>query len=960
MQCQNAKPMKADNDFKMILGGKNLLYSADISKSGFSLLICGPPGSGKTTLGLYLLHRMYNDLHAMKEESKAIILSLVENERQIGALCALYNFKFNGQGKPAYLAGARFTGDIIPDLKKIASRTEGGLKKGDLLMVDGVSILDSQGFNRKAMLDFVDQIKADRLTAILIAEEYRAHEDIFLQYAADGIIKLDVAPIFNYRRIHIAKLRFHEHPLGTHVFKFKAENDAVKKADGGILFYPSIECLIKGKTQNNHEISKKYKEKGLHSGVEGFNDIVQRGGSGSFKVGEQVLLIGPSNTNKFLFGVQFLEAAEAEEQSVCVSFLRSFDDVKKVFKELSQKDDSKKLCWCLNFNPTDLVIEEMLGGVHNLLQECQSSVTRLFVDGISALRCLFENDEKFHWFLLSFIRLLKKFTNLTALVSYYTPRVFASYSEMDIPAAEHFSTVVAFNFQEQHNKLVPGIVVLQSPSKICDKSLKVPIINSHGRYAVDLNAGWARVGMLGGAREQVKEERPFLKLFFQNRSEESVISKFIDDFATRYPGDQVFKIVPKHNPKPDHWSFSVYAGAGHSNTKLVALRKYIVDMLREKNVLMEVPASIIKHHHNRFNEGFLWKDATAPALGSTVMIPFYADVGVLVFQNNLLKLLIDIDNDPIPQSYEDIISLITKFNELRSKEKTMKHLFVIPNTVYDIQNFVSFFFELCWSFGWDFPNSDSIKDNETVCAALFDWIGEDGFFKKAIALLRKLIRRGKNGAIPNPNQGGHYHESVFSRRWFSKIHLLPNDAKKRSDSGKYSIEFGIHPLPGIDEKGQMPGISNVDLYAIGIIRGALAPETGWMLVDSLFEIPVDVERVKQKRGLPIDRDAFSTNLVQNTLGERPDPPSTWKDYYSDQDKIFADYKNVINTIVNGKDTGNLRYRRTCDIPRFYELEETLGKELRRFFADPPENDQKIIEDIKRKIEEIYLGKLRFW
>jgi hypothetical protein len=98
---------------------------------------------------------------------------------------------------------------------------------------------------------------------------------------------------------------------------------------------------------------------------------------------------------------------------------------------------------------------------------------------------------------------------------------------------------VGFNFQEQYNRLVPGIVILKSRAKKFDASLKVPQV-LEGRYAIDHKAGWPRVGLLGGEREQVREEKPFVKLFFENPYEAEVLRAPFVDFADRYPAGNIF------------------------------------------------------------------------------------------------------------------------------------------------------------------------------------------------------------------------------------------------------------------------------------------------------------------------------------------------------------------------------------------------------------------------------------
>ncbi|MGH9346021.1 MAG: hypothetical protein ACRD26_02035, partial [Vicinamibacterales bacterium] len=691
--------------------------------------------------------------------------------------------------------------------------------------------------------------------------------------------------------------------------------------------------------------------RGLHSGVPGFDEMIRHDG-GPFSVGDQVLLLGPAGSGKFEFGTQFIAAAAPGERALCVSFLRSVDRLADRLAILSCEDDTR--CECLHLNAAEMVLEEMLAALDNLLGEREDVTTRLFLHGLSTLRYRFADETEYESFVRSVMTLIAAFPNVTVLASYHTPRVFASYAEIDIPANDVFSTVIGFNFQEQYNRVVPGIVILKSRASRHDSALKVPKIVG-GLYSVDPKAGWARVGLLSGAREQVHEERPFVKLFFENRSEEEVLKRPFEDFRGRYPHNQnyEFLMVGKHNPQPSHWSFQGYAGPGHSNTKLVQLRKYVIDVLRERGLLLDVPdevkKSLEKSEADRFEDGtYLWRDCSRRPHDPHVMIPAFADVGVLVYHADAL------DGDP-PQTWDDVLSQARQFTRRRKGGK--RHLFTIPNTVGDYRNFISFFFELCWTYGWDFPRPEQCAlDKEALgeVVALFD----GAYAERAISLMKELVAiKSQDDAtlpVPNPNRGGHYHESVFSRRWFSKIHLLPDDARARAFEGKEAFQFGIAPLPGAD--ASRPGISNVDLYALGVIREALAPETAWMLASSLFEHDVETARAKRKRGLAISRSRFDTSLVQSNLSAPPPPPTdlqAHKDFFKQSEATFKRYTETLNLILKGDPEHPRRFRRTSDIPKFFWVEELLAATLPRMFDDSPRSIADITDDIKKGLERIY-------
>lgn len=981
MRLIDRSSIRSRGDFDTILRGQPLLTSS-VMRNGLTVLLCGAPGVGKTTVGLYLLNLVHEQARNQGKNADALLLSLVESSEQLESICRLYGFDFAHQRPP--ILTDRYAAGEEPDLGKIANKAKLPLAQGDLVFIDGISALGTSSDDRQHLLSFLDEIKRRRLIAILVAEEYGDGQDHFLEYGVDAIIRLGVDPpsfgtgdIFRRRWIEIAKLRWHDYHMGPHAFRLQ---DAVSYPDDpGVALFPSARCLI---DERRRRLSRDPSPKSsvrrrprLASGVAGFDGMVKAHADGAFREGERSLLIGPSGSGKFRFGTQFLAASEPAERAICVSFGRTTSDLATHFaalREISMPDDTRRAvervsCEALHINPTAGGIEEIFGAIHNLLDSGPGPV-RLFVDGVSVLRCRFSDDARYELFLRSLLDLIRTFPRTTTLLSYQTPRVFASYSEIDIPASDLFSTVIGFNFQEQANRVVPGIVILKSSAAAHDTALRVPRV-ADGEYTVDPKAGWSRVALLSGVREQVHEEHPFVKLFFENRSENEVLKIAFDDFRKHYPANYDFHMVGRHNPQPTHWSFRGYAGPGHSNTKLVQLRKYVMDMLRDDELLLQVPRevedSLIRVQFDRFESDFVWADCTEAEGEPRVMIPSYCDVGVLVYQQDGLQGqrngLQNARVEEIGRSWNQMIELAKDF----TPSEKFPHLFIIPNIVGDHRNFVSFFFELCWTHGWDFPATRTCPMPGVLLEELTKWVDGE-YFAAAVQLLHKLIDVGrKTNSIPNPNIGGHYHRSVFGRRWFSKTLLLPSDAEARAAGGDSPFQLGIAPLPGVrsPDGTLLPGISNVDLYALGVIREALAPETAWMLASTLVDSEVDVWRVKRKRGLPVSRRKFETRLVQENLCAPPPSPEiklkpeieTKEKFYETNEhrSLFAQYGSTLTSILTPDAEGRRRFRRTTDIRRFFRLEELLARELPRMFEKNPTSESEIKEEIKKGLLRIY-------
>jgi hypothetical protein len=384
-------------------------------------------------------------------------------------------------------------------------------------------------------------------------------------------------------------------------------------------------------------------------------------------------------------------------------------------------------------------------------------------------------------------------------------------------------------------------------------------------------------------------------------------------------------MVAKRNPQPDHWSFLGYAGPGHSNTKLVELRKYVMDKLRERGVFLEVPAEMEERIEDRFAPDFLWADRTARPGDPRVTVPFYADVGVLVFQADALEAS---GRAWAPGTWDELLEWIepSQSKDVLTRGRNLRHVFVIPDPVKEAKNFVSFIFELSWTYGWTFPALDRPADSTEALHLLDQWVRGD-VFGQVVELLDRMITAGEpSGAVPNPNRGGDFHEALFSRRWFSEIYPVAPDEKTKSTFREY--QFSIAQLPGIRRGGEvLPGIANVDLYSLGIVRGALAPETGWMLASSLFEPEVDIARARLKRGLPISPTLFRSQVIEDSLCAQPPAYEAGRD-------LFHGHASTLKAILDPL-SGPKLFRRTADIPRFFDLEKLLARALPRLFEKLP-------------------------
>jgi KaiC/GvpD/RAD55 family RecA-like ATPase/ABC-type glycerol-3-phosphate transport system substrate-binding protein len=828
------------------------------------------------------------------------------------------------------------------NLKSLFHDTGETPQNGDVLLIDGVSLLTASAADRKKVIALIDEIKEQELFAILVVEEAQPFPDRLLEYAVDGIIRLSVDSVSGLRNLEIAKWRWGDYCAGKHSFRFRTYEKSTGK--GGVELFPSLSCLIN--QQNGRKAIPALFTEPIKSGTPGLDELIDpRGG---FRAGDRILLLGPSGVGKMKIGMQFLNECMKEESGASVFVSFSHDHQQATNR--SGKECSSNRLHRLYYSISGICLDEVVGAIHNLLAYLEEengphALTRLFVENMSELRRLFTSEQDYEAFLVSFIAMLKKFPSVVSMISIQLPLMFASYAKVSIPAATHFTVVIGLNLLEQHNMLIRGLVVLRALDRPHNTELKLVSVEQNGIFKVDPLGGFNKVGLLSGDPAPIHEEKLFLKLFFQNASEEEVIKRTFNDFKARYPNDQTFIMVCTKNPNPDHWSFLGYSGVGHSNTKVVLLDKSTADIIRERKALTDVPPDLVEKFAERFDskQSLFGSETPDSAVKDTFMLPYCADVGVLVYQWDVLRDMTSKEPPQTPKTWGELLELKSNLKSYTSPDsnKPIKYLFVIPNPATDAKNFVAFFLELCWNFGWEYN-----KENDVV-SELTEWI-RGHHFRNAVGLMQRLVLES-DGLIPNPLKGGHYHQAVFARRWFSKIHLRPDDAMKRADAAHPAFQFGIAPLPGITS--DRLGYAYLDLYVLGIVSGALAPETGWMLASQFLGVDVDFDRALKKRGLPVVRTILESEELEGQLRAAVPPPKQHPNFYQQQERIFEQYPKTLRQILSRE---NPLFKRASDIPRFARLQKVLAQSLPKLFD---ENDryshEQVIERIEDCLTEIY-------
>ncbi len=298
---KNRSNKKDQDDFlarRMPTGIKGLdhLLSGGINRTN-SLLIEGPPGSGKSTIAIQILHhgaKMYGE--------PGILVAFEEFPNQIYQEYADYGFDL------AQLEKENRIRVIWTEPRKVVEGLSG---KDDLigriiedmgakrLVIDSIShfkrVANKESELREILHKILNNLKMKDVNAILVKEVDSGAEGTFSfeEYAVDASIRLVNRPSVstgeNERAIQIRKTRGQKHISGVHPFEFQPD---------GIQVYPHLRPCDIESLLPQREIPREKNP----TGIPGLDSLI----GGGFGTASLNMVVGYSGTGKTTLARHFL------------------------------------------------------------------------------------------------------------------------------------------------------------------------------------------------------------------------------------------------------------------------------------------------------------------------------------------------------------------------------------------------------------------------------------------------------------------------------------------------------------------------------------------------------------------------------------------------------------------------------------------------------------------------------
>lgn len=429
-------------------------------------MIRGPPGAGKTLLGLYFLtagephseNRLFINFgepaEYVREDAEAF--GFDTDAFDILDLSPTEDFFTEQQSYSLFEADEVEAESVVSE---ISDAVEG--RNLDSVFVDPLTQLrylstDDYQF-RKQVLSFLRLLKREGVTVLFTSQATAAEPDDDLQFMSDGVINLTAD---TPRRVKVSKFRGSDFEAGEHTLRI---------TDDGMAVAPIL---------RPDDYSRPFEPSVLSSGIPELDELLK----GGLPQGTVTIITGPTGAGKTTLGMQFMkEAAGKGERSVLYSFEESRETLlhrsEAINIPVSEIIDRGTLSVEV-VPPNEYSPDEFARRVQREVDEHDART--VMVDGINGYEAaLLGDSSEVQDGLVRLGRYLRN-VGITALFTNEVPRITGDFQATGRNLSQLADTILFLRHLEYGGKIHKSIGVLKSRTSDFEPTLRRLDITEYG------------------------------------------------------------------------------------------------------------------------------------------------------------------------------------------------------------------------------------------------------------------------------------------------------------------------------------------------------------------------------------------------------------------------------------------------------------------------------------------------